>query len=892
MKFLREKLSIKLLLFLTVLCFCVAAINLKGLYDASADSGEEFNAVTFSNISSDWNDNTETYNDGLRFTVLHFAGIGSTGNHTQGEDFSDLVANATLNGNEFPYVEEDYIYNISYNGAHSTWNRCEDYYVVEFNYGSESSSVYVGEGYTVPQPEVPAREGEDGTRYILDYWYHDDINTPYDFLTPVNGNMTLNAKWIAEMTVYVTFEGINEIMNDDSTTYSSVPDLAGYRFTMLHFISLESSGYAGQGSDFSDLAAKAVLNGQQLPYNFVSGSFYYGPNKSFNGFLMYGEYVPQTGDVIRFVKDSWFKVGGEDTNRYVLSEDAEIIYCGGNYWVNLAGKQRAEFTGVNFLYNNSRDNDTFNTILDFDINLGDVSNANNSIARKGIYLNGTPLSQINGAMVNYAHGFNHLYITIPKQYVRPKEGYPAPMLEVMENIGFENAILPKITLTLIGGSWVQGDYQAIEESEVNPVTISDLIGNSQYNISADNYLISNKMNSGSADFRFIYCSKELIKNYAPNGSFTVYLKTTNYWDGFRFWFRFDAEKNAYVVEAYDATMGGSGENHIMLGFAYIGLSNDVFTGFIIRITENLGKYDVVIGQDGLKLIEINDIVPAGDNIGRGMQIYSSFRGCLVKDYKNGDINPPSLVIHSREVYFLDEGDDVPDFNFSISDDIDDEEDLTIELIWDEGAITDNKMNAGEWYCLITVTDLNGNVTEKVVYLMVKGQEKFRITFDGKNAQEYSYGEKIQRIDNPVKEGTHRYYYEFIGWYYGDTLWDFDNDVVMADINLLPKFYQREVLYEITFSGDINAKVLATYGSQIDLRVFRKDGYDTIVKVEGEKVSQIIVKGDVSAEVSYIKAENTAKNGCKSTLQSVWFVIASLVICAGAAVLRKKELTIK
>ncbi|MBQ8426017.1 MAG: InlB B-repeat-containing protein, partial [Clostridia bacterium] len=45
-------------------------------------------------------------------------------------------------------------------------------------------------------------------------------------------------------------------------------------------------------------------------------------------------------------------------------------------------------------------------------------------------------------------------------------------------------------------------------------------------------------------------------------------------------------------------------------------------------------------------------------------------------------------------------------------------------------------------------------------------------------------EKVEKPDDPVKE-----YFTFAGWYNGDTLWDFENDVVTSDITLTAKFEQ-------------------------------------------------------------------------------------------------------
>lgn len=68
---------------------------------------------------------------------------------------------------------------------------------------------------------------------------------------------------------------------------------------------------------------------------------------------------------------------------------------------------------------------------------------------------------------------------------------------------------------------------------------------------------------------------------------------------------------------------------------------------------------------------------------------------------------------------------------------------------------------------------------------------FCVTFDSDGgtvveAVQVKEGEKITKPQNPQKINTQQEY-EFLGWYYGDTAWDFDNDVVTQNMTLVARW---------------------------------------------------------------------------------------------------------
>jgi hypothetical protein len=417
--------------------------------------------------------------------------------------------------------------------------------------------------------------------------------------------------------------------------------------------------------------------------------------------------------------------------------------------------------------------------------------------------------------------------------------------------------------------------------EESYVTVSDLVDSDRYEIGAEGMMSKIDGFEGDVSFKFIYRTDEAIVNYVPCGGLTVYLNSTNLWDGWRIFF---VGNKVYV---YDATMGGSGEEHVLLGEADLGVSNGFEMQIEISVKETDGKYSITVGGSCAKVLEINDITPIGECIGGGIMVYSSMRSCNVKDYKYGDVFDPVLTIHSKKEIVVNEGDAVPEVYATAMDGI---SEITPTIVWDEGAITDGKMNAGVWFCIVTATDANGNYSTDTIRVTVKGETRYTVTFDGKNGAEYAYGDKIVKPEDPTKASTEKYQYAFDGWYNGDEKWDFEHDVVTEDVALVAKFIQSDVYYKVTVTveGEEAQTIYVTFGAQVDLSVFNREGFNRVVKKDGEEIKSLIVKGDVAIEVSYTekKAQTQTSGGCYGSVASAG--VALLGVCACGALLRKRR----
>ena len=74
---------------------------------------------------------------------------------------------------------------------------------------------------------------------------------------------------------------------------------------------------------------------------------------------------------------------------------------------------------------------------------------------------------------------------------------------------------------------------------------------------------------------------------------------------------------------------------------------------------------------------------------------------------------------------------------------------------------------------------------------------YTVTIDGVE-QTVEQGQKVQKpATEPTKESTSEYDYTFDGWYNGDQKWDFENDTVNGNLELVAKFIETKKTNEVS-----------------------------------------------------------------------------------------------
>ena len=102
-----------------------------------------------------------------------------------------------------------------------------------------------------------------------------------------------------------------------------------------------------------------------------------------------------------------------------------------------------------------------------------------------------------------------------------------------------------------------------------------------------------------------------------------------------------------------------------------------------------------------------------------------------------------------------------------------------------------------WYLGDTEFDFDTVITENIT-LVAKWKNIYKVIFDVDGSQDYVYvdeGEPIQKRPEPTKENN-----RFIGWYYNDRKWDFNNDIPTSDMTLTAG-WEHTPTYTVTFNSD-------------------------------------------------------------------------------------------
>jgi hypothetical protein len=199
---------------------------------------------------------------------------------------------------------------------------------------------------------------------------------------------------------------------------------------------------------------------------------------------------------------------------------------------------------------------------------------------------------------------------------------------------------------------------------------------------------------------------------------------------------------------------------------------------------------------------------------------------------------------------------------------------------------------------VTSVVVNGNVTVDVTFT---ARVYFNVTIDGVS-QEVEQGSKLTApATTPKKDATAEYTYTFAGWYNGETKWDFANDVVNANVNLVAKFTETKRTYTVTFNVVGNDAitldpVTVEYGATLDLSTLLdgKDvsAYTYAITVNGVEKISVKVVGDTTVEIAFTKkADNSSDDkdsGCGSVVSGAMGALAGVTALGVALFVSKKK----
>ena len=149
------------------------------------------------------------------------------------------------------------------------------------------------------------------------------------------------------------------------------------------------------------------------------------------------------------------------------------------------------------------------------------------------------------------------------------------------------------------------------------------------------------------------------------------------------------------------------------------------------------------------------------------------------------------------------------------------------------------------------------VTQPITLKAVFKEEvrKYTVTFDGKDGKQIEYETKVPKPADPVKDNTAEFTYEFLGWYDGNDEWDFENDVVTSDLNLVAKFNETKNSYKVTISfegidGKQPVELTQEYGTKVDFSKYDIEHYSFEIFNDSQKISEFTVEGEANLKIVY------------------------------------------
>ena len=496
-------------------------------------------------------------------------------------------------------------------------------------------------------------------------------------------------------------------------------------------------------------------------------------------------------------------------------------------------------------------------------------------------INGIPFKDIPGVQVNYMHGNNYVYIVLPITALIPSNGYRVVTFTVDEGCMFYDVLLGEVTLYLFNNQWQETcpSYPENTEFEGAP-TISTICGDELICLDETNSSHAGEYPTVPGEFKLFF--EYLLET--EDDSFTAYLFGNEDKNGIKF----VARENS--VSIFDST-----SNNTSIGSAELkSFSYGDWNSVLVYGKVESGTIEIKVAIDGINYIETPAIyLDNSANIGKKINFYSNNGTVLLRDaVLDRDIKKPMIIYYGKKVYGVKLGTEKLDFTIRcVAVDLIDG-DITNKLVitWEDGALTNNLINEGEWNVLITVSDNAGNTAKISVIVICRDELSATVSFDNKNSIVYTIGDCIAKPEDPVSDKSNE---EFVGWYYNGKPWDFENDCISQDMNLEPKFKSNIKEYAVTakVTGLDTSDYIIYFkeGTLVNVSIFEIDGYSMTASFNNENISSFRVNGDLIINLNYQKLVEEEKKGCRGSIDGgLLTLLASGLFASILLVSKKKE----
>ena len=667
-----------------------------------------------------------------------------------------------------------------------------------------------------------------------------------------------------------------------------------------------------------EVATKVKLNGKTFYELYQENSLFYIGYMSGGKFLTfqipqaYLDSVPENGY-------DYHTLEVEEGTSYMdmLLPQIKIISFD-KVWLNPEGVDftPVPYTGVAYGWNCMKNGAYVDTVLEFGkygvdylgtqadaINLANL--ATEQIATK-LTINGVSVKELGNVTVSYAHGFNYVYISIPAYELYPNKEYKCVVLHLEENTIFKNSVLSEVTLYLLNGQWTAERPTMVEDDkEGTYLTAKDIFDgeDSVYEFKdvdeSVEMVSSQKVESeGMTVYNFLYKANSIDFDY----SLLTHVGEN-----------FSGVKVTVFRNAREATQGFNlfvdGQ---LTGVKQILFVDDEWYAIRIAVSADNGKIIASVAVDGIEIIYSES--DCANEVGNKVQFKKSYGGLAFADFKTGDIKKPVMDWQGKDVYAFTAGEDKPsNFVFTralnITDNYD-KADFSVDDIvvsWEEGALQNGKLIAGEWTVTISISDKSGNVAYLTIPVFVLNPNYIMVSFNvegNKNYVSTMKGVLLEKPVDPTKASDEVASYIFDGWYVGDQKWDFANDLAFGDVELVAVFKAEYKEYTVTITSeglasDYTYTLALRFGSTLDLNILKRAGYTYKLMIDSEEISNVIVNGDMQIKAVYTpevveptpgestsSATNSQSGGCSGSVNGTFVALLMTFAVASVVVARK------
>jgi len=551
------------------------------------------------------------------------------------------------------------------------------------------------------------------------------------------------------------------------------------------------------------------------------------------------------------------------------------------------------------------------------------NNANNlaplstlsQVSRK-VKINGRSLGELyeidDSVICGLHHGYSFFYFVVPVYLLEPSNGYAITTLEIPENTNFYDRFMGGVTLYLYNGSWSLTKPDTFKETDLSYVGLADLTGLSEL-VMNDETCINLDYNT---EINQVY--KALFKVDSLDNLFAYNFLTNELNSGIQVTFKGNGtSEDVYLY--YDKVIVSSGNFSIK--------ENELYS-LRIETKEIKNKLNITVIIDNVYIID--KTISKYDGTRNKAYLLNACGTNTFYSYREGDIKKPIPFYSGKDVYYFNEDTLIDKDIFLSSYTVNDTEDgklnsSNIFVHLDDEEFNSGYLESGYYIFRIIAKDNSNNESITYINVVVNGSTKF-VSISSNAYNDYLEIEKGSLIAEPqvsLDYENNEATYKFIGFYYLDHKWDFVNDRVYDDMDLVARYDVIYKEYNVTLKSEglktnysYNFKLI--YGSTIDKTLILVNGYNYDIYVNGVIEDRILITSDMDIVVKYsiktveeekedpsepdepinpvdpIEPDEPKKDkttgeilGCKSSINLVSFIITLMIICF-TLILKRKE----